>query len=134
MSTTINNKDSRLIAEAYYTASKKASSGRGMPVTGYPTNAPGPRPGYDAIQNTIDAKLAAKPAQITADTLINGKNVDYKSIEIEGVDKSDYPDFADAFISYATFEDGTELNDEELSELTDKESGLVHDLAHKSVF
>ena len=82
---------------------------------------------YQSMSKPLDM---AKPAA----TIINGKRVDLSSIEIEGVDTRDYPDFADAFASYATFEDGTELNDEELSELTDVESMLIHDLAHKSVF
>jgi hypothetical protein len=82
---------------------------------------------YQSMSKSFDT---AKPAA----TIINGKQVDLSSIEIEGVDTRDYPDFADAFASYATFEDGTELDDEELSELTDMESGLIHDLAHKSFF
>lgn len=48
---------------------------------------------------------------------INGKKVNVKSIEIDGVDRRDYPDFVDAYISYAEYEDGTELSDAELEEL-----------------
>jgi len=43
----------------------------------------------------------------------DGKYVDLKSIELEDVFSSDYPDFADAYVSYATFEDGTELTSEQ---------------------
>lgn len=85
---------------------------------------------YQSMSKSFDK---VKPAANDG-TIINGKRVDLSSIEVEGVDKRDYPDFADAFASYATFEDGTELNDEELSELTDVESMLIHDLAHKSIF
>ena len=48
---------------------------------------------------------------------INGKKVNVKSIEIDGVDRRDSPDFVDAYISYAEYEDGTELSDAELDEL-----------------
>ena len=38
----------------------KARSTHGMPYYDRPTNAPGPKPGYDALQNTINQKLAKK--------------------------------------------------------------------------
>jgi len=68
MSTTINNKDSNLIAEAYFTASNKATTMKGMPHYDRPTNAPDLGSNYDAIQNTIDSELAAKPSTTVKDT------------------------------------------------------------------
>jgi len=50
---------------------------------------------------------------------INGKQVDDSSVEVDGVDMKDYPDFCDAYISHALFTDGTPLTDEELNELSD---------------
>jgi hypothetical protein len=39
---------------------------------------------------------------------------------ISGTDDSnDYPDFTDAYISYAEYTDGTPLNDDELDQLND---------------
>ena len=46
---------------------------------------------------------------------LNGRKV--KNVEVDGVDFDDYPDFCDAFFSYAEYEDGTPLNDEELEQL-----------------
>jgi hypothetical protein len=46
---------------------------------------------------------------------LNGRKV--KNVEVDGVDTDDYPDFCDAFFSYAEYEDGTPLNDEELEQL-----------------
>ena len=40
-----------------------------------------------------------------------------QNIEFENVDPKDYPDFCDAFISYAEHQDGTPLTDEELNSL-----------------
>ena len=60
-------------------------------------------------------------------------NVDKSSIEIDGVDTKDYPDLCDAYISYAEWEDGTPLTDEELDSLTEKESDLGHELAHEAL-
>jgi len=66
---------------------------------------------------------------------LNGREVDPKSINIEGVDRSDYPDFADAFISEAQWmNDGTALDDEELEQLTEENGGLVNERAHEQMF
>jgi hypothetical protein len=51
---------------------------------------------------------------------INDKIVDRSSIEIDGIDTQDYPDFCDAYISYAQFDDSVELNDKELEILQEK--------------
>jgi len=44
-----------------------------------------------------------------------------KNIEIEGIDPSDYPDFCDAYISYAEI-DGRPATEKELDELNDNSS------------
>ena len=61
-------------------------------------------------------------------------DVDYDSIEIDGIDTDDYPDFVDAYIAAANFEDGTPLTDEELDQLNDEMAGEIHDLAYQSLF
>lgn len=55
--------------------------------------------------------------------------LDYKSIEIEGVNTCDYPDFVDAYISYACWLDGTELTDDELDYITSELPDLVYEKA-----
>ena len=42
------------------------------------------------------------------------KDIDKGTIEIDDIDTRDYPDFCDAFISYAEYEDGTEASDEDI--------------------
>ena len=64
---------------------------------------------------------------------INGKEIDVGSLEVDGVDSRDYPDFSDAYISYALFANGTELSDEEMDQLNDEHSDLVHELAYDSL-
>jgi len=56
-----------------------------------------------------------------------------KNIEVDGVDSDDYPDFCDAFFSYAEYEDGTPLNDDELETLGEEFSDLINQLAHDAV-
>jgi hypothetical protein len=53
--------------------------------------------------------------------LMDQVGIDYSSIEIDGVDSLDYPDFVDTYISYADWNDGIELTDEELEHLNDLE-------------
>ena len=64
---------------------------------------------------------------------INGKEVDSTSIEVDGVDPQDYPDFSDAYLSVAVFMDGTPLNDEELDQLNNDYPELINDLAYDSL-
>jgi hypothetical protein len=51
--------------------------------------------------------------------IISGKQVNNSSLEFEGIDYNDYPDFCDSYISYAEFMDKTVLNDNELDLLLD---------------
>jgi hypothetical protein len=56
------------------------------------------------------------------------KKIDYTLIdcvEIDDIDTSDYPDFSDAFISYAEY-NGVPMTDEELDELNE-DSSFVYD-------
>lgn len=59
--------------------------------------------------------------------------VDMSTIELDGVDPSDYPDFSDAFIASAQFNDGRELTDDELDQLTDELSDDMHQMAYDSL-
>lgn len=59
--------------------------------------------------------------------LLNGCTV--KNVEVDGVVGGDYPDFCDAFFSYAEYEDGTPLTDEELEQLGDENGEMINQLA-----
>lgn len=60
------------------------------------------------------------------------KTAKIESVEVEGIDPSDYPDFCDAYISYAEI-DGREATEEELDELND-DSHFVYELVWKTIF
>jgi hypothetical protein len=74
------------------------------------------------------------PVQEDGDDVVtlNGKEINTRSIEVDGVESYDRPDFSDAYISYAEFTDGTPLSDEELDQLTDEQGDLVNMAAHDS--
>lgn len=50
-------------------------------------------------------------------------------IEIDGIDTRDYPDFCDAYVSAAWYEDGTELTEEELIAFDDEHYGIASEYA-----
>ena len=50
---------------------------------------------------------------------IDGKIVDLKSVDFDGIDHNDAPDYSDAFIVSAEFEDGTPLIEAQLEMLFD---------------
>jgi hypothetical protein len=66
--------------------------------------------------------------------VLNNIKIDRTSIEIDGVDLQDFPKFCDAYISFATFEDGKELTDNELEQLTDENFDLVNEMSHEQFF
>jgi hypothetical protein len=63
--------------------------------------------------------------------ILNGRKV--IDIQIDGVDSRDYPDFSDAYFTYACYEDGTELTDDELIELADKNGDVLYEMAYDSL-
>jgi hypothetical protein len=58
---------------------------------------------------------------------LNGRKI--KNVEVDGVDSDDYPDFCDAFFSYAEYEDGTPLSDNELEQLEEEFGDHINLLA-----
>lgn len=51
-------------------------------------------------------------------------------IEVDGVDPSDYPDFCDAYVSRAFYDDtGESLTEAELDEFTEDNSDVVSEMA-----
>ncbi len=52
---------------------------------------------------------------------------------MSGVDRSDYPDFCDAFIESASWENGIELTESELEQLNDEHPELVNEEAFFSL-
>jgi len=62
-----------------------------------------------------------------------GRNV--IDVEIEDIDPRDYPDFCDAYVSHAVWEDtGAELTDEELNELAETCSDQVYEAVLSQVY
>ena len=99
---------------------------------------------YQQIENEIgDPDYPSEPAEAGDEDLeeaytpppvmINGKQVDLGSIELDGVESWDRPDYADAYASAATFTDGSPLSDDELEELTDKHGDIINMRAHEMI-
>jgi hypothetical protein len=46
------------------------------------------------------------------------KEINYNSLELDGIDYNDAPDFCDAYFCYGEYTDGTKIEDEVLEELS----------------
>jgi hypothetical protein len=64
------------------------------------------------------------------------ERIDMSSIEIDGVDRSDYPDFVDAHVSYAQYKNGAALDELELEKLNNylTDNGQLHELVWNSLY
>ena len=56
------------------------------------------------IKESEEATQKQRVGYLKESLEINGKKVNFGSIEIDNIDQNDYPDFVDAYISYAEFE------------------------------
>ena len=65
--------------------------------------------------------------------LINNKEVNQNSIELDGIEQYDHPDYCDAYIDSAKFIDGTELTNEQCERLTMQYPDLVNGIANKII-
>lgn len=84
---------------------------------------------FNLRQFLTENKLT-KNAKLLNEVSFNGKPVNVGSIEIDGIDTEDYPDFVDAYIVAAEYEDGTPLTDQELEQFQEENYGLVGELIH----
>lgn len=62
---------------------------------------------------------------------LNGREV--INAEVDGVHRDDYPDFCDAFFSYAEWADtGEPLTEQCLDRLTEENGDVLNEMAHES--
>lgn len=69
-----------------------------------------------------------EPKTLKSKLDLNGKMVDLNSIEVDGVDTNDAPDYVDSYVSYAEYVDGTPLSDKEIEMLERKYRGLAQEI------
>lgn len=56
------------------------------------------------------------------------------SVEFDGIDWKDYPDFCDAFVSSASWDDGKDLTEDELDVLNDEHRDFVYERLIKHLY
>jgi hypothetical protein len=83
---------------------------------------------FNLRQFLTENKLTKNTQLLNEAVTLDGKPVDVGSIEIEDIDTADYPDFTDAYITYAEFEDGTPLTEDELIKFEEQNYGIVGEL------
>jgi hypothetical protein len=85
---------------------------------------------YRDIADAIGNNDSVTESWLDQPVSINNKQVDLKTIELDGIESWDSPDYADAYADYAEFTDGTALTDDELEELTKKHGDIINAKAH----
>ena len=61
------------------------------------------------------------------------KEIDFSTLQVDGIDTRDYPDFCDAFICYGEYTDGTPLEDVDLEALND-DASLIYELVEQAIY
>ena len=82
------------------------------------------------LRSFLTENKLTKNAKLLNEVSFNGKPVNVGSVEIDGIDREDYPDFVDAYIVAAEYEDGTPLTDEELQQFQEENYDLVSQMIH----
>ena len=86
-------------------------------------------PGNWLVENKITFQSNLNENEEDEQVMINGKEVDLSSIKLDDVYSDDYPDFSDAYILYAEYDDRTPLTREELEKLEDENYGIAQKMA-----
>lgn len=81
-----------------------------------------PKPGGGPRKSDVPAaaRAARGEAPLSLKDLdeADGKEIDHTSLEVDGIDYRDAPDFSDAYFSYGEYADGTEMTADELDQLS----------------
>lgn len=94
----------------------------------------GPRKGLVSLENIMTDYTAEDIFERLKRVPLNMNNVNTSSFELEDVVRNDYPDFCDAFIGYAEFNDGTPVPEEQMDELNEECADMINELAHEHCF
>ena len=55
------------------------------------------------------------------------RKINWRSLEFDGINPKDYPDFSDAYVTYAEYADGTPLSESEIEKMEYEQSDEVYD-------
>jgi hypothetical protein len=89
-----------------------------------------------ASKEKMASMLSKHPAYYTPQKMsvaLNDKLVDKDSIVVGGVRRQDAPEFANAYFTFAKFDDGTELQPDELEQLDQQYGEMLNNLAAQSL-
>lgn len=85
------------------------------------------------VLKTISTELSRRQNMNATAYTVNDKPVDIKSLELDGLDPRDRPDFADAFFSSGEFMDGTPMTEEELEKFNNENGELINNMANEEM-
>lgn len=88
----------------------------------------------DELRNGDDEDDLEETYTIEGAVMVDGKAVDMQSLEFADVDFRDYPDFVDAWVESAAFEDGEPLTREQIDALEENYSDEVRERLMRHIF
>ena len=87
----------------------------------------------DAAKELEKLKMSHREVESRYMEDVNDKEIDYSTLEIDGIDYRDAPDFSDAYFSDGYYTDGTQLSDEDLDRLSD-DGDLKYEYIEKKLY
>lgn len=82
------------------------------------------------IKEIIIQEITIEPNRLPFKVKLETIGIDKSSLDVDGVDWNDYPDFVDAYIASAQWNDGSDLTDDELDKLNDMDEYIEYAQAY----
>ena len=82
------------------------------------------------IKEIIIQEITIEPNRLPFEVKLKTIGIDKSSLDVDGIDWSDYPDFVDAYIASAQWNDGSDLTNDELNELNDMDEYIEYAQAY----
>ncbi len=80
----------------------------------------------------VSADFKAAVVEVPSD--YETKEIDWKSVEVDGVDPKDAPDFCDAYFAYGCYTDGTEISEDDLIQMCTDYQDTLAEMAYESLY
>lgn len=89
---------------------------------------------HSIMQEKIELEEYVNESNNDTQMALNGRLIDRSSLEVDGIDSRDHPDYTDAYFSNAEYADGSPLSDAELDQLTDMYGDVVNQMVFDKIY
>ena len=82
------------------------------------------------IKEIVIQEITIEPNRLPFEVKLKTIGIDKSSLDVDGIDWRDYPDFVDAYIASAQWNDGSDLDNDELNELNNMDEYIEYAQAY----